>query len=64
MHAFKQDLHKSLRNRNGYQNIHFQNVFVHTLYKHAPIEKKMLRLKMCIINLRRLQTIKSKGIFV
>ena len=37
MDAFKEDLDKSLSNRNVYGYKRFQNTFVHTFHKHAPI---------------------------
>ena len=39
MDAFKDDLNKSLSNRNVYEYKHFQNIFVHTFNKHATIKK-------------------------
>lgn len=43
MDAFKQNLGKNFRNRNICEYTHFQNTFVGTLDKHAPIKKKTLK---------------------
>ena len=43
LNAFKQDLDKSLSNKNVYEYKLFQNTFIHTLNKHARIKIKIIR---------------------
>ena len=43
MDHFKEDIDYSLKNNSITEYSHFQNIFLEILYKHAPINKKILR---------------------
>ena len=40
---FKEDLDNNLKNNTITEYSHFQNIFLETLHKHAPVKKKILR---------------------